>query len=795
MRQDKRRRDIKSKLIAAICMLLVSSIMMVSTTYAWFTLSTAPEVSGISTSVGANGNLEMALRKTGVPINQIVTGTSDSIYAAEANVLEANATWGNLVQLSDAAYGLNSIKLLPADLNAASNGEGGVKIVLDTNEAKSMHLKTPKYGADGRIASLSANTTAGTYQSGTGFLFGSDETYGVRGVGTTSAVTPRQSAYRNYRNQASAAVDAARGAARQVLEANGVAIANIAVGYGTGATGFAETDMTALQNMVTDLSAANGPIDQLELALKNYILAMVVSAKNAGTEDDPVTDTEALAAADALDDKTLAEILADSTVSSFLGEVSGWTELIGKFNGMEATLTATQQAIDTAKAAPANGSAADGKIYSWTQISGILSNLANPNGMKVNGWTVEQVKADKGGFINQLMADQMKVKVTVPTGSGFFADVADFAGNYQADVVMQEIDYQGNKMGPINATMYATTTKPATYMAVVSTAVETMGEPATTEQVGAALEDTYGYIIDLVFRTNAANANLQLQTQGVDRIYQDNGTANTDTLGHGSTMTFRAEGGLGQSEVAELIKCINIVFYDTDSGDIYGIAQLDGNAITTSDAGYVAPLYMMNYSFDDTNKLLRIGTMKTEAEEAYEAPVYEEDAVTYTVALAADATNAGAVTVESIAALEGAAYTLKLGNTVSGTNYTVTYSVAGVDGTKTVETVGSYATIPAADVTGNITITSVVDAGTGKGPVIDPTITALTQNVEKAVSVLVYLDGNRVTNAKVANGELSMSGTLNLQFSTNTELVPMDYSALQTQTETPETPEQGGEEG
>ena len=52
-KMSKRRRDIKSKLMAAICMLLVSSIMMVSTTYAWFTLSTAPEVTGIQTAVGA----------------------------------------------------------------------------------------------------------------------------------------------------------------------------------------------------------------------------------------------------------------------------------------------------------------------------------------------------------------------------------------------------------------------------------------------------------------------------------------------------------------------------------------------------------------------------------------------------------------------------------------------------------------------------------------------------------------------------------------------------------------------
>ena len=50
-KMSKRQKDLKSKLMAAICMLLVSSIMMVSTTYAWFTLSTAPEVTGINTAV------------------------------------------------------------------------------------------------------------------------------------------------------------------------------------------------------------------------------------------------------------------------------------------------------------------------------------------------------------------------------------------------------------------------------------------------------------------------------------------------------------------------------------------------------------------------------------------------------------------------------------------------------------------------------------------------------------------------------------------------------------------------
>ena len=52
---------IRKKFTAALSMLLVAAVLMVGSTYAWFTLSTAPEVKGITTSIGANGNLEIAL--------------------------------------------------------------------------------------------------------------------------------------------------------------------------------------------------------------------------------------------------------------------------------------------------------------------------------------------------------------------------------------------------------------------------------------------------------------------------------------------------------------------------------------------------------------------------------------------------------------------------------------------------------------------------------------------------------------------------------------------------------------
>ena len=43
--------SIRKKLLAAVAMLLVACIMTVSSTYAWFTLSPAPEVKGIATKV------------------------------------------------------------------------------------------------------------------------------------------------------------------------------------------------------------------------------------------------------------------------------------------------------------------------------------------------------------------------------------------------------------------------------------------------------------------------------------------------------------------------------------------------------------------------------------------------------------------------------------------------------------------------------------------------------------------------------------------------------------------------
>ena len=53
-------KDLKKKLTAAGAMLVVSAVMLSGVSYAWYTLSTNPEVSNIKANIAANENLEIA---------------------------------------------------------------------------------------------------------------------------------------------------------------------------------------------------------------------------------------------------------------------------------------------------------------------------------------------------------------------------------------------------------------------------------------------------------------------------------------------------------------------------------------------------------------------------------------------------------------------------------------------------------------------------------------------------------------------------------------------------------------
>lgn len=730
----KRRQDIKTKLMAAIAMLLVSSIMMVSSTYAWFTLSTAPEVTGISTQVGANGNLEMALLPadaiTGGSAKDgnfgITSGSGDSMLSDDLR----NVTWGNLVDVSNNTfYGLDKISLYPSALNVTSG-----------TLAASM-LRTPEYGSDGRVANLAEKTVTGIYDGVNGFPQNSDA-WGVRAVGVSSAMTPRQLAYRNAISAANTSMSMAKSLATSSLNLNGSTLANIAVTHATTGAAHTAEEITSLRSIVSSLTGTaegvDGIIEHIESAYKNYVLAWVASNANSAITDEQFTLVQAW-----IEAKDIYTIAGSTTVD--LG------------GGNTVTLTvpdAVKTPVNALATTKTNVTSASGMLdnlytdnegkYPWLGsgeqkgVGDVLSILAEISAMKVNGIEVSKVKDPES--ISKLMKDVSSgngVTVTMATGGGVYADIADHCGDYNASIVM-DINYNGLLLEDMTARMAtASTLSPNhNYLVVMGSQFGSGKFDAPSgggEGSDMPITEYYGYVIDLAFRTNAAESNLLLQTEAVNRIYDENGSE--ETLGHGSTMTFTSTTpDFTAGQLAGLMEAIRVVFFDPTNNNVYAYAKLDmdeGKYTVTGGNTITAKLY-----------------------------IYETTAEIYNPVPA----DTAFVSTETYYTKDGETYKKAEGLTEFATG--VTYY------TKT-------------EASENLL----------NGTDAQQVITALNQNTAKAVSVLVYLDGENIENADVAaTAATSMTGTMNLQFASSANLVPMNYAPLMNQGGTATNPDDPNKE-
>lgn len=578
--QPKRRRDIKTKLLAAIGMLLVSSIMMVSTTYAWFTLSTAPEVKGINTAVGANGNLEMALLPENGQVNSITTTVGDSTKA----IKEKNVTWGNLVDLSDSTvYGLDQITLFPSALNAATSDANNNPLTL----AAAM-LQIPEYGADGRPSMLNPNTVTG-YYDGESFT-PNDQMYGVRAVGTASGMTPRQLDYRNALSAANTAKAQAANQASQSLNKNGSALANIAIEYGMGSAtaSFDAADVQALRSIITDLKGPDGVLDRIETAYMQYILAYAASA---AFDEDLVW--QGVSGAVEADGATLQDVIDTIGESNLPGTL---TAAIGQYN---ATVTAVQTADTALQTLEAELADNDAATFTWAQISSAMTPLANPDNMTINDIPADEVMDRLSELIGSV-ASQGGLKVIMASGAGVYANIADQCGDYTASITIEEVEHDGLVLKDMTARM-ETKTSVSPYLEAIGTVVKNAKAPEGSGDTVLPITDMYGFIVDLAFRTNAADSNLLLQVDAADRIYD--GNTNEQTMGGGSSMTFKATTpDFSDKQVKDLMSAIRIVFFDpTNSNTVIATAKLDVDNATLGADGITAKLYL--YTMDATGEV------------------------------------------------------------------------------------------------------------------------------------------------------------------------------------------------
>lgn len=703
---------LRSKLMSTVALLLVASSLLVTSSYAWFVLSTAPEVSGIQTQVGANGSLEVALLNSESWANLDLLDMGDIDESADVQLTEAaNLTWGNLVDLSNPSYGLGQITLNPSRLYIQPDGDG-FKI-------NSTLLKTPVYAEDGRVKSLDT-TSAVAYVYGTGGF--NSEGHGVRAIGTSATMSVYQLGIIAARSAIATQQSEARTAASNALNEQGGALAGIVVKYAVSnqTEGYTASDVQAIKNLATGLQDA---LNHIETGLRYAFAGYIGSADAAVAQEQYET-----AVAAALD----GSVSLPDLMSAYPGITTIVPEMASYISKLNADQTKVAQAISDCDAKIAANTA-----LNWNEINALVLPLMDTDNMLVAGKTMDELKAlvfpngasgepDFNAAFELLSAGG--ITITVPSGSGLLSDIADFAGNYTANVTVENFSY-GTMINNMNIDVGMTTATAVSPVYLRYCMTSLTGITANEATGASSITDFYGYAVDLAFRTNAeGTTHLQLQTTPENRIYE--GSNENDAIqGSGSYMIFRTTAGLSATKMVKLMQGIRVVFMDEEQS-VLSIAALD------------CTLGKDNYTeLPDEEKA---ATGKYAFLDATDGDYQVSDLITYEQ--------------YSVLAEESHVVFDKTSGTVRADLYLYEFSMPDGAGSGNNGKSGALALDDKKD---------------------NPAITELQQDVIKRVTAVVYIDGSYVTNATVAaNAAQSMTGTLNMQFSSDAMLMPAEITAL-----------------
>lgn len=750
------KKGIKAKLMAATSLLLVSAILLSLTTYAWFILSTAPEVTEMQTTAGANGSLEIALQSgdTVSDINDIKNRVGDS--SAVGSLKKANCTWGNVVDLSGDTYGLQGLSLLPARLNMKANG----------TVSKSSPLKMPLFGQDGRISEL-ANLNSMRYDDTNKKYVDGQDKHGVLVYADDKSIAngtkdekrlDRQGLIDTTREQIVKLRADLRADLVDTMDNNQAGISAILcntvnLDLGIPESGnvykYTKDDYGTITALLASFSSVQ---EKAARSVRHALLACAAADTTNYPVDTKTGVSEELSAlyakyltlpmkSDGEADETVYSIATANKAKLSTGENSAQTSLSAAYDSVMQAAEATADVQRRVQAAQKsmidnkrltdlykneNPTEAD-KVAFSQEISKSIQHLFDyrpeSRAIYVTDETNEK-KAPRTLWDEMSSRDKyytyIKPKSEEPQtcfymlkGSGLFSSLATIAGDYESGSLIGSRKRQGK-------TSYATTQIRSTVSAPPAENAsvpygETFGfspenNTGCLQSVYAATSglkakgsviyvitsvsrvNAYGYAVDLAFRSSEIG-NLFLQQDAKDRVTGD-APANTPEGRLPSTSTTQGNGS-------------TVEFWLRRSGQEY---------IEGSDS-----------AMDRAKNLLQCLRV-----------VFLKDAGEWTVL------GVAAVDAKSINLSEA-----DNGQTVKATAKLTLYSTVVVDGVLTLQ-----------------------DAKT------DQSITQLGVNTPTAITALVYLDGDKVQNAFLTPDQpFSLSGSINLQFATDAKnLKPMEYT-------------------
>lgn len=537
----------KRKIIIAVAALMACLILLVTASYAWLTLSSAPEVTGISTQIGANGSLEMALLNDSTFLNPALVRNLVGDSVTVSGVLASNQSWGNMVDLSDESYGLQKINLLPARLNVMTGAEGQPIV------ANNM-LVFPEYNVDGRFQTMNTNSVSAVYRDDTFLYSTQSHGYGVRGIGTIPSISSQQSALVNARASVRSYTASAISSSKTLWKANGASVLDLYLRhYVKGENSFNDADIAVIRDTAVRMTNA---VSYLDLALRQGVIGY------AATMIEDEVEFQEIRATVGNTGIPLSLIVSAANVE-LPDSLEDWVTQIDEDR---LTLQKTIYACDQIH----------GRTYPWEVISALLDTLFNAdktyfNEVKLNGLTSS----------TKVLEDNL---LSLIPGAGPMSTVTEYAGAYTVFFT-----YEG-----ANVEVESLTNQAEAHLVELANildereAVNGQGGPTT-----AQLTDIYGFALDFAFRCNAAASYLRLQTEATDRI--ETGDELSTSAGQGSFMTFSSE-QMTEEQIVSLIDAVRIGFMDNQN-NLLAIAKLGTKNYTVNDEGVIyAPLYLYDFS-------------------------------------------------------------------------------------------------------------------------------------------------------------------------------------------------------
>jgi len=776
---------VKEKVVAVASLFAISLMMMASATYAWVTLSRNPELGGVSTTVSANGNLEIALSdfdgKAPDP-----SGINDSFSAQNQTPHGANTSWGNLINLSS-GYGLDKLVLRPATLNTSYPA----------------WLTGVKYGEDGRVqgsATDYAFTTWGT-EKDTGnnaFLWSADNNYGVRAI---SSVGYPPGAGQTVQQQALKNADQLRNDAIALYMA---LFKN-------------KNYVTALEDLVSDFAQSklsgpadfdcnNGSVEQLCLLMDDFHTAIVkygealVELANAQIKFSETSTDKTLYTLDTLMAASTAELNARGVDLGNCSRHSSQNCLYLYKTLKNSIKDKHSQLVDVYN----NAGNLDIK---WSKISGIVNALINVDKVKIAGYTAAELSADMGNALDLILSGSGAKPVVIPEGT-----IRDFElltgarvndpNNKDIGVVTVSVSKEVFVFPvPVSITGKLQTDLTDTVPPCFETAETITKEKCDAGEYQGELValDTYGMVLDLWVRTNAAGKDgagsiltldglPKIETRQERRMFLPSGKSESvpvfsyarplpGLVGEGDDILGDL-GGLGGQSTEEILvykakaedgneyyfNCAtgNMVYQavKNEDGTVENKLDADGNPIplTDSDVKEKWDTIKTVVGFESSNRVWKDGELVLDSDELSATQGSGSCYVFY-----ADSPEESASALELLEHFRLAF--ISAGGSLLASAYMDVEHVFAENGKYTVPLVVEANSL---------------ETTTNSGDVVYG-ITQLQQNQATRISVVVYLDGMNLENDMVMSNE-SIVGSLNLQFAVTDDLHAMKNEDLSMQT-------------